>query len=77
MTPTTASILGAFTEPRVRGTGIGTALLDRALAWARASGHKRCAVDFEPQNISGTRFLLSHFQPVCYSLVRRVDERTA
>jgi GNAT superfamily N-acetyltransferase len=73
----TASITGAFTKVSVRGQGIGTALLNHAVHWARSVGYERCAVDFEPQNISGGRFWLKHFQPVCYSVIRHVDERIA
>jgi GNAT superfamily N-acetyltransferase len=73
--PGTASITGAYTMPQARGGGIGSALLDRALAWARAEGYARCAVDFEPMNVLGARFWLRHFQPVCYALARQIDER--
>jgi GNAT superfamily N-acetyltransferase len=73
----TASITGAFTCESLRGTGVGTALLSRGLDWARSAGYERCAVDFEPQNLLATRFWLRHFQPVCYSLMRCVDERLA
>jgi len=73
----TISITSAFTKESERNTGIGTALLNHSLDWARSAGYQRCAVDFEPQNISAARFWLRHFQPVCYSLIRRVDERVA
>ena len=73
----TISITSAFTKERERNRGIGTALLNRSLDWARSAGHERCAVDFEPQNIPGARFWLRHFQPICYSLIRHVDERVA
>jgi GNAT superfamily N-acetyltransferase len=73
----TTSITGAFTRERTRGEGIGTALLNRSLAWARAKGYERCAVDFEPMNPLATRFWLRHFQPVCYAVIRHVDERVA
>jgi GNAT superfamily N-acetyltransferase len=73
----TASITGAFTREQARGRGIGTALLNRALEWARAQGYERCAVDFEPMNPLAARFWLRYFQPVCYALVRHVDERAA
>jgi len=71
----TVSITSAFTKESERNTGIGTALLNHSLDWARSVGYQRCAVDFEPQNISAARFWLRHFQPVCYSLIRRLDER--
>jgi GNAT superfamily N-acetyltransferase len=71
----TTSIYAAFTKEGVRGGGIGTALLDRALASARASGYERCAVPFEPMNLTGSRFWLRHFHPVCYSVLRHIDHR--
>jgi GNAT superfamily N-acetyltransferase len=69
----TASITAAFTREAVRGGGIATALLNRALVWAAAAGYARCAVDFEPMNPLATRFWLRHFEPVCYTLARTVD----
>jgi GNAT superfamily N-acetyltransferase len=73
----TTSVTGAFTRERARGGGIASELLNRSLAWARAKGYERCAVDFEPMNPLATRFWLRHFQPVCYAVVRHVDERVA
>ena len=73
----TASITSAFTTESERNRGIGTALLSHSLDWARSVGYDRCAVDFEPQNVPAVRFWLRHFQPVCYSLIRHVDERVA
>ncbi len=72
----TTSIYGAFTKEEMRGKDIATALLGHALESARNSGYERCAVDFEPMNLLGTRFWLRHrFRPVCLSLFRRIDER--
>jgi GNAT superfamily N-acetyltransferase len=71
----TTSIYGAFTIESLRGGGIASALLDRALASAREAGYQRCAVDFETMNLLGTRFWLRHFKPVCLSLLRYVDDR--
>lgn len=71
----TTSIYGAFTMEKVRGEGIATALLDHALTSARASGYERCAVSFEPMNLIGTRFWLKYFNPVCFSVVRHIDDR--
>jgi len=73
----TASITGAYTVPTMRGRGIGVVLLNRALEWAQANGYQKCAVDFESANLPGSKFWLSHFQPVCYSVARRVDDRLA
>jgi len=70
----TTSVHIAFTDKSVRERGIGTTLLSHSLDWARAAGYKRCAVYFEPHNIPGARFWLRHFQPVCYSLIRRTGD---
>lgn len=71
----TTSIYAAFTKEKARSEGIATALLDHALKSARASGYERCAVPFEPMNLLGTRFWLKYFRPVCFSLLRIVDDR--
>ena len=68
------SIVGAFTQERFRGRGVGTALLSRVLSWARAQGFERCAVDFEPHNPLATAFWPRYFKPVCYSVVRHVNQ---
>jgi ribosomal protein S18 acetylase RimI-like enzyme len=71
----TTSIYAAFTNEKVRGEGIATALLDHALKSARASGYERCAVSFEPMNLIGTRFWFKYFKPVCFSVFRHIDDR--
>jgi GNAT superfamily N-acetyltransferase len=71
----TASVTGAFTDPDVRGRGVGTALLNSGVNWARLVGYERCAVDFEPMNVVGSRFWLRHFRPICLSVMRIVDEK--
>ena len=71
----TASIVSAFTEERARGKGIAAALLNRSLEWARVEGYERCAVDFEAMNVLAARFWTRWFEPVCYSLLRCIDER--
>lgn len=72
----TTSIYGAYTKDSMRGRGIGTALLGKAIESARQKGYHRCAVDFESMNLSGARFWFKHdFRPVCLSVLRYVDER--
>lgn len=73
--PGTIGITGAFTVERARGDGIATALLNRGLSWARDEGYIRCSVDFEAMNVPAARFWLRHFQPVCVSLYRHVNEQ--
>ena len=74
---TTANITKTFTKEGYRNRGIAAALLNRVLDWARSRDYERCAVGFEPQNTPGSRFWLKHFQPVCYSMIRHIDERIA
>ncbi len=69
----TTSIVSAFTRESARNGGLATALLNQVLAWARASGYERCAVDWEPMNILATRFWRRHFQQVSYALARHID----
>lgn len=71
----TTSITGAYTLPEARGAGMATALLNRALMWARDTGYVRCAVDFEPMNPQARRFWLRYFTPVSYAVERHIDRR--
>ena len=73
---TTVTITGAFTKEDMRCHGIGTALLNHSLVWARSTGYEHCAVEFESANTIGSSFWQGKgFKPVCYSLARRIDER--
>lgn len=71
----TTSIYAAFTKEKARSEGVATALLEHALRSAREAGYERCAVPFEPMNLLGTRFWLKYFKPVCYSILRVIDDR--
>jgi len=71
----TITVASTFTREVARGRGIATALLNRALEWAQAAGYVRCATDFEAMNVVAARFWMRWFQPVCYSLIRWIDER--
>jgi GNAT superfamily N-acetyltransferase len=73
----TASITMAFTRESVRNKGVAMALLNHSLEWARSQGYERCAVDFETMNLLASRFWCKWFEPVCYSLIRSIDERVA
>ncbi len=67
-----SGILGAFTEEKFRGQGIGKALLNKSIEWASSKGYEACAVDFEPENPEGSRFWMKHFKPIFYTLVRNL-----
>jgi len=74
---TTVSITGAYTREDLRGTGIGTVLLQAGLQWAGSAGYTHCSVDFESANLPGSRFWLGHFESITHSLMRRIDPRLA
>jgi GNAT superfamily N-acetyltransferase len=68
----------AFARPDSRREGIGTALLNRGLEWAREAGFSRCTVDYRSANLIGARFWRGkNFKPLGYILERRIDERIA
>jgi GNAT superfamily N-acetyltransferase len=65
-----------ITDAAARGAGVGAALLDRSLAWAREAGYERCLLHFFTANLAGARFWLGQgFQPLSYRLHRQIDER--
>ena len=72
------SVMGidfAYTDPSVRGTGIGRSILGEILNWGKSKQKTGCAVDFESANVLGRTFWLRHFKPVCFSAIRHVDPR--
>jgi hypothetical protein len=50
-------------------------ILGNVLNWGLKNNMKRCSVDFESANIEGRKFWLKHFNPVCYSAIRKLDDR--
>ena len=66
----TASVTAAYTNPDLRGRGIGTTLLKGCMEWAQSHDYERCAVDFEPMNVAGSRFWLRHYHPICFTVMR-------
>lgn len=73
--PANRAVSGAYTAPAHRKRGVASALLGHVLEWARGLGCSTCTVDFESQNREGAGFWLRHFTPICFSALRRVDER--
>ncbi len=74
----TVYLFDGVVEMDVRSSGVGSLLLDRAMAWARERGIERCALHFASGNPSGAPFWLGHgFIPVQHTMERRIDERIA
>jgi GNAT superfamily N-acetyltransferase len=68
------AVNGAFVLQGYRARGIASALLNTIMQWGIDAGMLRCSVDFEATNIEASRFWLQHFQSVCTSMIRRLDE---
>lgn len=65
------SIDVAATLPEARGLGVGTALTEHALRWARDQGHERAKADWRVANLLASRFWPSRgFRPTAYRMVR-------
>lgn len=65
-------------EPEAQDGGVGRALLDHGMAWARGEGYERCSLHVLTANYSGEPFWSANgFQPVEYTLERQIDERVA
>jgi len=74
----TAYLFHGIVDPDLRGGGVGTALLERSLDWARDSGHEYVTLHYASMNPLGGPFWESRgFQALTYSAERRVDERVA
>jgi GNAT superfamily N-acetyltransferase len=71
----TLGINFGYTVENQRRNGTASMVLNELLKWGRANGMQRCTVDFETQNREGREFWLKYFKPVCYSIMRKVDDR--
>jgi GNAT superfamily N-acetyltransferase len=48
--PGAAGLFGMWVDPRARGGGVGGALVDAVLAWARSRGYRRILLDVGDEN---------------------------
>lgn len=71
----TGRIAGAYVDSDFRRKGIGTALLRKAVDWAKEKDLDRLYVEGESANIKGGNFWMKHFTPVVYTVRRCVDKR--
>lgn len=72
----TVHLQHGFTVDEARGGGVGSALLDHGMAWAREQGYERCTVNWVAANPLGARFWQRQgFVPIAYRLYRRIDPR--
>jgi len=65
-------------NPGARGRGIGSALVERGLAWAREAGYAVCVVDWFTANpLSSSFWPRRGFVPFAAQLARRIDPRVS
>jgi GNAT superfamily N-acetyltransferase len=64
--------------PSERRSGVGRALLAKAMPWATGAGFSACVLHFLSANIAGARFWQANgFWPLTHTLARHIDERIA
>lgn len=69
----TANLSIAATVPEARGLGVGKALTETALGWAREEGYATCVTDWRSANLLAARFWPSQgFRPTAYRLYRSI-----
>jgi|GEM_PF-703869 len=68
-----AALHSAFIKPHLRGTGIGTALLNGAISLAGEKGYERMMVEHETANYFGGNFWSKYFDPYIYFSMRYID----
>jgi GNAT superfamily N-acetyltransferase len=73
----TAQVKSAYARPAVRGSGLGGALLQRAIAWSRQQGYERLFVEHETANVHGGAFWRRHFTPFVHVSMRYIDPTLA
>jgi GNAT superfamily N-acetyltransferase len=73
----TAQIMEAYTAPAARGKGIGKALLNSSIKWAREQGYSRLFVEHETANTLGSAFWARHFNPYVSFTMRYVEDTSA
>jgi GNAT superfamily N-acetyltransferase len=70
-------LFAASTVPEARGTGVGSALLTRGLAWAQAAGYEWCVLYYLTASPAAAYWRSQSFRPLGLRLCRAVDERIA
>jgi len=71
-----AYIAATAVLPGDRGSGVGAALVDAAIAWARDHGHLAACLHYATANRTSTAFWTGvGFTPVMAHMRRRLDER--
>ncbi len=70
-----AQILSAYVTDAARGRGVGKALLNRCILWARERGFERIMVEHETANLFGSAFWGRYFRPYLHCVMRYAEVR--
>ncbi|MHA1211212.1 MAG: GNAT family N-acetyltransferase [Candidatus Heimdallarchaeota archaeon] len=73
--PQSIAIDFAYTDPKFRGHGLGTHMVNEIIKFGQINQVSYCTVDFESANLLAKRFWLTHFLPIGYSSIRKIDNR--
>jgi ribosomal protein S18 acetylase RimI-like enzyme len=72
----TVELIVAATLPKVRGTGVGRILCERALTECAARGLEVCVIDWRAASLTASVFWPHRgFRPTAYRLHRLIDQR--
>ena len=73
-----AYLFHGVVDPDLRGGGVGSALLEQSLDWARESGHGHITLHYASMNpVGGPFWERRGFEPIVTSAGRHIDERVA
>ena len=67
----------AYTVPEARSSGLGAALVGRAMAWAHDAGYAYCLADWITASRAASFWLRQGFRPLTYWLRRTIDPRAS
>ncbi|RSK27549.1 GNAT family N-acetyltransferase [Bacillus sp. HMF5848] len=71
---TTLTIKETHVTKSAKGLGVGKLLLQDVNQYAIQNGFERISVDFESANLEAMRFWLKHFESICFSVIRYIDD---
>ncbi len=69
----TFGISFGYSKSKYRNTGVASILLNEIIQLAKKENFVFCSTDFESANIEASSFWLKYFQPVTYTMLRKID----
>lgn len=62
-------------KEKFQNMGVGKFMIKNIFDYAKENNYKKLSVDFESFNVQARKFWLKYFEPVCFSMMRRIDDR--